>query len=975
MHKPRLPLPLKCFVFASTVLVLALPVGCSRARYRRQADAEAIDLIREKANQPHWELPNYGIYVDPRSRMFDPFNPDREPMPPDDPTAHRLMHRVDGKPGYPRWHVNGDTSTVESPTWIDYLPYDEHGVVKLNAENVVEIALINSPNYQRFQEELYLSALDVSFERFRFDTQFFAGYQSFFTADGPQRPGSGGNSRSTFANSLFSKGRRDMALQRSFITGADLVVGLANSLVWQFSGPDDYNGQTLIDFALFQPLLRNAGRDRILERLTVSERILLSNVRQMERYRRAFYVDLLTGRNAGQGPSRRGGVFGAGLEGFTGVGGGGFGGVGNAGAGAGIGGAGATGAGAQQAGGFIGLLQQQQQIRNQVDNIDRLRVNLYRLEVGLQEMLTTLPADQEAIPRQRLQVAQARQALFVAESRLLNSRNQYETQLDTYKAQLGLPPHICIRIEDDLLDRFNLIDEAVKPQQELVDDVITTIGETNGKILASASEEKDTEANVTRRKLDWSDELLTQLKKLRDDLRPIDKTHRELLAINLPRAKLDLQRLIGVIPERTLDLERLRAKHQELSKTPCPLLPVPDFDPIVFDTRRIVAAQGALQKEIDRLEIRFQNYEMRMQQLYGNLDRLIESGENLNSFERFEEVRDLALLASQDILIDLRLDILALEIAQVRARTESITLIDVDLPPQEAMRIATRYRHDLMNARTQLVDSWRLIEFNADNLESTLDVFFSGDVGNTTSNPLHLKSTTGRLRVGVQFDAPIVRLAERNTYRQSLIEYQQARRTYYSAEDAISRSLRTTLRTLDTNRLNFEFQRYSVLVAAEQIDLNEDIRVLREALRQPSGATAARDSVSALTDLLNAQNDFLSIWVNYEVLRRALDLDLGTLQLDESGLWIDPGSIGPDFGMIMEQRIPLDDWAEQLEYMEWEVRPQGPEEIIPQATPQGAPAALNSPVPVTEPVPETSRSPVDSSRSARRLKPEQSAAR
>ena len=34
------------------------------------------------------------------------------------------------------------------------------------------------------------------------------------------------------------------------------------------------------------------------------------------------------------------------------------------------------------------------------------------------------------------------------------------------------------------------------------------------------------------------------------------------------------------------------------------------------------------------------------------------------------------------------------------------------------------------------------------------------------------------------------------------------------------------------------------------------------------------------------------MWVNYEVLRRNLDLELGVMQLDDDGQWIDPGPIG-----------------------------------------------------------------------------------
>src|SRR5205823_3846229 len=140
-------------------------------------------------------------------------------------------------------------------------------------------------------------------------------------------------------------------------TGSQLVVGMANSIVWNFWGKDTNVTNTLLDFTLIQPLLQRGGRDRILERLTLSERTLLQNVRQMEHYRRGFYLELVTGRAAGAGPSREGGVFGgSGLEGFSGVGGGGFGQVGTATAATNnIGAAGnaTTAAGAAQAGGFM----------------------------------------------------------------------------------------------------------------------------------------------------------------------------------------------------------------------------------------------------------------------------------------------------------------------------------------------------------------------------------------------------------------------------------------------------------------------------------------------------------------------------------------------------------------------------------------------------------------------------------------------
>ncbi|CAN0375657.1 unnamed protein product, partial [Ectocarpus sp. 4 AP-2014] len=47
--------------------------------------------------------------------------------------------------------------------------------------------------------------------------------------------------------------------------------------------------------------------------------------------------------------------------------------------------------------------------------------------------------------------------------------------------------------------------------------------------------------------------------------------------------------------------------------------------------------------------------------------------------------------------------------------------------------------------------------------------------------------------------------------------------------------------------------------------------------------------VQALGDLLNAQNDLLSVWVNNRVQRYNLELDLGIMLVDSEGLRVDLG--------------------------------------------------------------------------------------
>lgn len=899
-------------------LAILAATGCSRAHYRRQADAEAFALTQEKIVSPHSDLGGHlSIAIDPRSRMYDPYNPDRPPIPEDDPEAHQFMQVVDGKKGWPFWNDNGERLEVENPAWMEYLDFDESGKLVISGDDAVRLGLINSREYQAELEQMYLSALDVSFERFRFDNQGFAGWQTFFNADGRQRAGGGGQSSSLLTTGPFSNGQRSWAVQKAYTTGSTLVVGLANSLIWQFSGPDDYRGNTLIDFALVQPILRNAGRDRIMERLTVSERTLLYNVRAMEQYRQGYYLQTMIGTSPGSGPSRRGGVFGAGLEGFSGIGGGGFGNVSTITSAGGGTASGGGGAGANQLPlSYLQLLQTQQNIRNQEENVERLRSNLFRLEQVLVELRTRAgdPALVDNILRQDLQVAQARQALFNSESTVLNSRAGFQDSLDAFKMRLGLPPTLCMDVKDDTLSQFQLIDRGTVDEQRTLDNVTTVFGEIRLRITSHISSKTEVDpANPANtrvvRVLEWYPDLEQDLTDLKEALKPAREVRERLLSTYLPRVKEDIDAFDATISKRKAWIARLKEKIEVFRGEACPLLPAPDVNNEVFRVERLDRESAEFRKQLSeftqKVEIAYDSHLRRREE---QIDLILKDGQTMTPEKLFTDLYEGVLYPKQsadkeaaavpDIFVVLPGDILALQLVQAKARTESVDLNPVDMRADQAIEIARRYRRDWMNARAALVDSWRLIQFNADQLQSSLNFFFSGDIGNTGQNPFHLNSDTGRLRVGVQFDAPITRLSERNVYRQALIEYQQARRSYYAFEDSVARTLRSELRAIANQQINFELQRLAVLEAARQIDRNEDIRIQQELGNQATGATAARDAVSALSDLLTAQNNFMNIWVNYEAQRRTLDYDLGMMVLDNEGIWCDPGEIGPDYGKM-----------------------------------------------------------------------------
>jgi outer membrane protein TolC len=237
---------------------------------------------------------------------------------------------------------------------------------------------------------------------------------------------------------------------------------------------------------------------------------------------------------------------------------------------------------------------------------------------------------------------------------------------------------------------------------------------------------------------------------------------------------------------------------------------------------------------------------------------------------------------------------------------EAIYLVRIDLSPEEALRIARENRPDWMNARAALVDSWRQIEIAANALRSDLNLTFSGDVNTVGNNPVRFNSSTGRLRVGVEFDAPLTRLAERNAYRRAQIQYDQARRQYYAFEDRISQVLRSELRDLRLSQMDFELRREAVLVAIAQVEMTQ-YRISRPPAPEEKGgsslgATTVRDLVDSLAGLLSAQNAFLGAWVDYEAQRLNLDLDLGTMQLDDHCMWVEPGPIEERRQALSEQQ-------------------------------------------------------------------------
>ena len=917
--------------------------GCSRSYWRKQADEKTYTLLDNKIDNPNWPIPPVDLNRDPRSRFFDPYNPDKPPLPPDDPTAHEYMHCVYGMHGYKHWHKFGDTATVENPCWLEPFGLSEEvvnnnysapGVLpelrKLTLEESIDLSYIHSRDYQLQLENLYLSALQLTFEQFRFDVQFVG-----LTGRHP----SSDESLNAVPGQQTTIGTFNQAGASQFLpTGGQWILELANNTVWLFSGGTSQNtSSSVISYSLIQPLLLNGGRRVALESLTQAERNLLYAVRAFERYRMSFFVNNVAGGGttgtvtpglipAPGTPLAPGITVAPGtasapviaLSGSVSV------------STAVTTSTGAVGVGGGGPNGYLDLIQLQQTIDNLKDNIrltaeqlERLRAQASQRPQEIGEILPALPAGLKFPPsmaaqlrydaeekvlyvRGELSEVQLRELLALSpnpeyqnavrslaerskadvttlniaqlQSNLVSSKITLNTNertlqdaLDGYKIQLGLPPDLLVTLDDSLLKPFQLIDPRLTKVQEELKDFVHL----------------------------WA--------RLDDENPALEGLRTAAQALSGLQEKLntDGMQLIEA------DLERFRKN----------------------ESQRL----ASLSDDQERLE--FKRNTERNVRLFASLKQdFAQSKSEIDELQKTIAVKNLSLAkrkAALRTIADLQEDILktsqGMSVVQINLRVELISLNQFDMPLEQAVAIGLDRRVDLMNSRAQVMDARRRIEVLANQLQAQLDVVVAGDVSTPSNasgnmNPLDFRGDQSSFRAGIAFTTPIQLVSQRNAYRASIIAYQQARRNYMLSEDQVKFSIRTAWRQLGNFRRNFELSRQAIRLAALQLD-----RAVEDGSKPVSGVgtdqTSAQQGLNllnALNAVLTAQNNLIQNWINYETNRLNIHRDMNIMEIDERGFWVDEfyqerlRAAGPPSGFLSP--LPTDS-----AYPPYEVQPYAPD--------------------------------------------------
>ena len=848
-------------------LLVTLP-GCSRSFWRQQADRDVYEAISERMNDPRWQLPRVDVGADPDSRFFDPYDPDKAPLPPDDPSAHEYMHCSDGIGGYKSWHKLGDSFSIENPQWLnryglnpemmnpvtgDYtgrLPTLE----KLTLTDCVELSQIHSWELQTQVEDLYLAALDVSFERFQFNVRYLGigGGEPTLTNSNVVVPHGPGD---------FSTLSGNFGVSKLLPAGGQIAVELANNTLWFFSGPNQTNSASVLSYSLVQPLLAGAGRKVVMENLTQSERNLLYQARTLARFRQSLFTNVVS----------------------------------------------------DTSGSYLNLIQQTQVIRNQRQNIQRLknqiailqsnagqkgnvsRAELEPVPVGLDipplllgklEFLdfedekdqlvwrdnAITPEEQAALeglsddPKFQIAVREIIQNITVVPTplnvlqlavTLVNSQNQLRSQertlqdgLDVLKTSIGLPPDLVLTIDESMLEPFNVIDSDLNALETEVTDFI--------RVWAEIDEDNPTTEQLQATNAVFG-KLIEQVENsgfgmLDQDVKNLESRYDRRLAVleyeeDRQRVKADVDRDLGLLQDARGRLNQLKQSTNDLSQA------------------------------ILRLEVPTPAPALKPDAVEGQFD---EDDRSLHDLAREE------ILKGHKKLLQITR---SLSVVQIGLRVEQITIPEFNLPMELVIESAVENRVDLMNQKAVVTDARRKMEISANQLLSNLDVVVDGDIRNSGGNkPFDFRGSRSQLRAGLRFTAPLDQINERNNYRATLIDYQRARRDYMALEDQTKQQVRRNWRQLSVLKRVLEGNRNALRLAARQYEsaVDESTAPTATGASSGGGGLTGTNLTNALNAIISAQNSLIATWITYEQNRLGIYRDMGMMEIGPDGIWNDP---------------------------------------------------------------------------------------
>lgn len=209
----------------------------------------------------------------------------------------------------------------------------------------------------------------------------------------------------------------------------------------------------------------------------------------------------------------------------------------------------------------------------------------------------------------------------------------------------------------------------------------------------------------------------------------------------------------------------------------------------------------------------------------------------------------------------------------------------LEIESSAAIHLALEHRLDLATSRGLVLDAQRRVVVAADALKAGVSITGTASagerrgVGTADLRNADLRPEHGFYSGGLALDLPWERTAERNTYRNSYIDLEQSVRDLQDREDQVKLDVRDGLSDLLQGRESFIIQARAVELAHE--------RVRSTKLFLDAGEAQIRDLLEANDDLVGAEDRLTAALVDYRVAELELQRDMGVLQVDHRGLWIE----------------------------------------------------------------------------------------
>jgi outer membrane protein TolC len=156
----------------------------------------------------------------------------------------------------------------------------ERQAVKLSLIDALDVAAENSRDFQRQKESLYLTALSLTRSRHDFSWIFGAGGDAEVNGEGDN-----GEANAVLGDSLSAAA--------TSTAGTRVVASFVNTFLRSIIHGGGFDGSSILNLTLTQPLLRGSGRRIVREPLTQAERDVIYAMRDFERFRTDFAVSVV----------------------------------------------------------------------------------------------------------------------------------------------------------------------------------------------------------------------------------------------------------------------------------------------------------------------------------------------------------------------------------------------------------------------------------------------------------------------------------------------------------------------------------------------------------------------------------------------------------------------------------------------------------------------------------------------------------